>query len=101
MESCEDVCGISLFFLVYPLISASNQLIQWDPPTSDKVDDSKVDLVFRPFKDDLELQNPENEEHGWNGKYEHSAYAAINGMEKAKKTSYPCSEASLEAIFVL
>uniref|UniRef100_A0A2K1R4P9 Uncharacterized protein n=1 Tax=Populus trichocarpa TaxID=3694 RepID=A0A2K1R4P9_POPTR len=62
----------------------NNQLIQWDPPTSDKVDDSKVDLVSQPFKDDLELQIPENEEHGWNGKYEHSAYAAINGMEKAK-----------------
>jgi 3-hydroxyisobutyryl-CoA hydrolase len=28
------------------------------------VDDSKVDLVFQPFKDDLELQIPENEEHG-------------------------------------
>ena len=52
------------FFFVYPLIFASNQLIQWDPPTSDKVDDSKVDLVFQPFKDDLELQIPENEEHG-------------------------------------
>ncbi|KAL9394728.1 hypothetical protein Peur_014013 [Populus x canadensis] len=32
----------------------NNQLIQWDPPTSDKVDDSKVDLVFQPFKDDSE-----------------------------------------------
>ncbi|KAL9357762.1 hypothetical protein Peur_051015 [Populus x canadensis] len=50
----------------------NNELIRWDPPTSDKVDDSKADLVFRPFKDDLELQIPENEEHGWNGKYEHS-----------------------------
>jgi hypothetical protein len=53
-----------LLFFVYPLIFASNQLIRWDPPTSDKVDDSKVDLVFQPFKDDLELQIPENEEHG-------------------------------------
>ena len=52
------------FFFVYPLIFASNQLIQWDPPTSVKVDDSKLDLLFQPFKDDLELQIPENEEHG-------------------------------------
>ncbi|CAK7346660.1 unnamed protein product [Dovyalis caffra] len=36
---------------------------KWDPPTGDKVDDSKVDLVFQPFEDDLELQIPENEEH--------------------------------------
>ncbi|KAF9682836.1 hypothetical protein SADUNF_Sadunf05G0149600 [Salix dunnii] len=37
----------------------NNQLTQRDPPNSDKADDSK----FQPFKDDLELQIPENEEH--------------------------------------
>ncbi|KAJ6335944.1 hypothetical protein OIU78_012529 [Salix suchowensis] len=57
---------------------------KWDPPTFDEVDDSKVDLVFQPFKDNLELQVSENEKHRWNGKYEHSAYAALNATEMAK-----------------
>lgn len=57
---------------------------KWDPPTCDEVDDSKVDLVFQPFKDNLELQIPENEKHRWEGKYEHSAYAAPNATEIAK-----------------
>jgi hypothetical protein len=55
---------IYIFYLyLYPLIFANNQLIQWDPPTCDEVDGSKVDLVFQPFKDNLELQIPENEKH--------------------------------------
>ncbi|KAH9770654.1 3-hydroxyisobutyryl-CoA hydrolase-like protein 5 [Citrus sinensis] len=48
---------------------------KWDPPTLDKVDDDKVDLVFQPFGEDLELQIPENENCRWDGKYENSAYA--------------------------
>lgn len=50
---------------------------KWDPPTLDKVDDEKLDLVFQPFKEDLELQIPEKEESRWDGKYENSAYATL------------------------
>ncbi|XP_028793632.1 3-hydroxyisobutyryl-CoA hydrolase-like protein 5 [Neltuma alba] len=49
---------------------------KWQPPALDKVDDGKVDLVFRPFEKDFELQIPEKEECRWEGKYENSAYAA-------------------------
>ncbi|KAJ7965065.1 3-hydroxyisobutyryl-CoA hydrolase-like protein [Quillaja saponaria] len=48
---------------------------KWEPTSLDKVDDGKVDLVFQPFKVDLELQIPEKEESRWAGKYENSAYA--------------------------
>ncbi|GLT36668.1 hypothetical protein SLA2020_110310 [Shorea laevis] len=48
---------------------------KWDPPSVEKVDDEKVDLVFQPFQEELELQIPEQEQHRWDGKYEHSAYA--------------------------
>ncbi|GKV23040.1 hypothetical protein SLEP1_g32825 [Rubroshorea leprosula] len=48
---------------------------KWDPPSVEKVDNEKVDLVFQPFQEELELQIPEQEQHRWDGKYEHSAYA--------------------------
>ncbi|PON35270.1 Enoyl-CoA hydratase/isomerase, HIBYL-CoA-H type [Parasponia andersonii] len=54
---------------------------KWDPPSLDKVDDKKVDLVFRPFKEDLELPIPEKEECRWDGKYENSAYAILKATE--------------------
>ncbi|KAH7578437.1 hypothetical protein JRO89_XS01G0381800 [Xanthoceras sorbifolium] len=50
---------------------------KWDPPTHDKVDDEKVDLVFQPFKEELELPIPEKDDCRWDGKYEKSAYATI------------------------
>ncbi|KAK3183390.1 hypothetical protein Dsin_030676 [Dipteronia sinensis] len=50
---------------------------KWDPPTHDKVEDEKVDLVFHPFKEELELPIPENDECRWDGKYEKSAYATF------------------------
>lgn len=55
---------------------------KWDPPTLDKVNGEKVDIVFQPFKEELELQIPEKEECRWDGKYEHSAYAQVT--EEAK-----------------
>lgn len=55
---------------------------KWDPPTLDKVNSEKVDIVFQPFKEELELQIPEKEECRWDGKYEHSAYAQVT--EEAK-----------------
>ncbi|PON89715.1 Enoyl-CoA hydratase/isomerase, HIBYL-CoA-H type [Trema orientale] len=54
---------------------------KWDPPSLDKVDDKKVDLVFQPFKEDLELRIPEKEERRWDGKYENSAYAILKARE--------------------
>ncbi|XP_031257131.1 3-hydroxyisobutyryl-CoA hydrolase-like protein 5 [Pistacia vera] len=48
---------------------------KWDPPTLEEVDDGKLDLVFQPFEEDLELQIPEKDEFRWNGKYEDSVYA--------------------------
>lgn len=48
---------------------------KWDPPTPNEVDDQKIDLVFQPFKEDLELQIPEKEEYRWDGKYENSTHA--------------------------
>ncbi|KAM3698965.1 hypothetical protein ACJW31_06G226400 [Castanea mollissima] len=48
---------------------------KWDPPSLDKVEDEKVDLVFQPFKEDLEVQVPEKEESRWHGKYETTPYA--------------------------
>ncbi|KAJ7960650.1 3-hydroxyisobutyryl-CoA hydrolase-like protein [Quillaja saponaria] len=38
---------------------------EWEPASLDKVDDGKVDLVFQPFKKELELQIPETEESRW------------------------------------
>ncbi|GLU21736.1 hypothetical protein SLE2022_378560 [Rubroshorea leprosula] len=48
---------------------------KWDPLSVEKVDNEKVDLVFQPFQEELELQIPEQEQRRWDGKYEHSAYA--------------------------
>ncbi|XVF20949.1 hypothetical protein REPUB_Repub12eG0048000 [Reevesia pubescens] len=48
---------------------------KWDPPVLDQVDDEKVDLLFQPFEEDLELKIPEQEQCRWDGKYEYSAYA--------------------------
>uniref|UniRef100_A0A5B7B1U5 3-hydroxyisobutyryl-CoA hydrolase n=2 Tax=Davidia involucrata TaxID=16924 RepID=A0A5B7B1U5_DAVIN len=50
---------------------------KWDPPSLDKVDSEKVDLVFQSFEEDLELQIPEKEECRWDGKYENSVYATL------------------------
>lgn len=36
--------------------------LQWEPTTLDRVDDEKLNLVFKAFEDDLELQIPKNEE---------------------------------------
>lgn len=47
---------------------------KWDPPTLEKVADERVNLVFEPFEEDLELKVSENEQYRWDGKYEDSAY---------------------------
>lgn len=49
---------------------------KWEPVALEKVKDEKVDLVFEPFEEHLELHIPEKEEElRWDGKYENSAYA--------------------------
>ncbi|KAA8526196.1 hypothetical protein F0562_008065 [Nyssa sinensis] len=53
---------------------------KWDPPSLDKVDNEKLDLVSQPFKEDLELQIPEREECRWDGKYENSVYATLKSV---------------------
>ncbi|XP_043690035.1 3-hydroxyisobutyryl-CoA hydrolase-like protein 5 [Telopea speciosissima] len=50
---------------------------KWDPPTLDEVDGEKVDAVFQPFKEELELQIPANEECRWDGKYENTDYPSL------------------------
>ena len=37
--------------------------MQWNPATLDEVDDEKINLVFLPLEDDLELRIPETEEN--------------------------------------
>ncbi|KAK1415712.1 hypothetical protein QVD17_31497 [Tagetes erecta] len=48
---------------------------KWDPLTLGEVDNKKLDLVFQPFEEALELNIPENDELRWTGKYEDSVYA--------------------------
>ncbi|KAK2984520.1 hypothetical protein RJ640_001242 [Escallonia rubra] len=47
---------------------------KWNPSTLDKVGKETLDLVFQPFKEDLELNIPDKEECRWDGKYDNSAY---------------------------
>ncbi|XP_027064713.2 3-hydroxyisobutyryl-CoA hydrolase-like protein 5 isoform X1 [Coffea arabica] len=48
---------------------------KWDPSTFDRVGDERVNVVFQPFEEDLELKIPEREDCRWEGKYENSVYA--------------------------
>ncbi|KAL4574118.1 hypothetical protein LXL04_020942 [Taraxacum kok-saghyz] len=48
---------------------------KWDPLTLTEVDSEKLDLVFKPFGEGLDLYVPEHEEQRWSGKYEDSLYA--------------------------
>ncbi|KAI4341150.1 hypothetical protein MLD38_025909 [Melastoma candidum] len=52
---------------------------KWNPCTLNEVEDERVGLVFQPFKEELELQIPEKEEHRWFGKFEQSPYPALKG----------------------
>ncbi|MCD7458662.1 hypothetical protein HAX54_038859 [Datura stramonium] len=47
---------------------------KWDPPTLEKVDDERVNLLFEPFEEDLELKVSENEQYRWDGRFEDTAY---------------------------
>ncbi|ESQ36256.1 hypothetical protein EUTSA_v10007893mg [Eutrema salsugineum] len=52
---------------------------KWNPATLDEVDDEKINLVFKPLEDDIELHVPETEENRWGGKYENSGCASVRG----------------------
>ncbi|KAK4374014.1 hypothetical protein RND71_004691 [Anisodus tanguticus] len=52
----------------------SGDVYEWDPPTLEKVEDERVNLIFEPFEEELELKVSENELYRWDGKYEDSAY---------------------------
>ncbi|KAK3019913.1 hypothetical protein RJ639_003140 [Escallonia herrerae] len=55
---------------------------KWNPSTLDKVEKETLDLVFQPFKEDLELNIPDKEEYRWGGKYENSAYTTSSNEPK-------------------
>ncbi|KAF3574228.1 hypothetical protein F2Q69_00058282 [Brassica cretica] len=48
---------------------------KWSPATLDEVAEEKINLVFEPLEDDIELHIPETEENRWGGKYETSGFA--------------------------
>ncbi|PIA41562.1 hypothetical protein AQUCO_02200180v1 [Aquilegia coerulea] len=50
---------------------------KWNPTTLDEVTIEKVNQVFHPFKEELELQIPNLEANRWDGKYENSAYSSL------------------------
>uniref|UniRef100_A0A1J3H692 3-hydroxyisobutyryl-CoA hydrolase n=1 Tax=Noccaea caerulescens TaxID=107243 RepID=A0A1J3H692_NOCCA len=52
---------------------------KWNPATLDEVDDEKINLVFKPLEDDIELHIPETEENRWGSKYETSGCASARG----------------------
>ncbi|KAF9588737.1 hypothetical protein IFM89_015174 [Coptis chinensis] len=53
---------------------------KWSPETLDEVTDDKVDLVFQPFEEELELHIPNTEASRWDGKFEHSAYPSLRAQ---------------------
>ncbi|KAF9588739.1 hypothetical protein IFM89_015176 [Coptis chinensis] len=53
---------------------------KWSPETLDEVTDDKVDLVFQPFEEELELHIPNTEASRWDGKFEHSAYPSLRAI---------------------
>ncbi|KAI3962796.1 hypothetical protein MKW98_029955 [Papaver atlanticum] len=50
----------------------------WNPASLEEVTCEKLDLVFQPFKEELELFIPTAAESRWDGKYENSVYASSN-----------------------
>lgn len=53
---------------------------KWNPATPREVNNDKIDLIFKPFSPELELQLPvEGEAWRWDGKYEDSIYPSLRG----------------------
>ncbi|PIN25619.1 Enoyl-CoA hydratase [Handroanthus impetiginosus] len=55
---------------------------KWDPPTLEAVDAEKINKVFQPFEELLELKVPTGDDSRWEGKYEDSPYAASSHVSK-------------------
>ncbi|KAL5731810.1 3-hydroxyisobutyryl-CoA hydrolase [Ranunculus cassubicifolius] len=55
---------------------------KWNPSALDGVNDEKVDLLFQPYKEELELNIPNKEENRWDGKYEYSIYPSLKAEVK-------------------
>nr|VDD08335.1 unnamed protein product [Brassica rapa] len=71
--------SIDAFEGVRALTIAKDNCPRWNPATLDEVDDEKINLVFKPLEDDLELRIPETEENKWEGKAETSGFASVRG----------------------
>ncbi|CAN7134648.1 unnamed protein product [Brassica rapa subsp. narinosa] len=71
--------SIDAFEGVRALTIAKDNCPRWNPATLDEVDDEKINLVFLPLEDDLELRIPETEENKWEGKAETSGFASVRG----------------------
>ncbi|GFQ05878.1 3-hydroxyisobutyryl-coa hydrolase-like protein 5 [Phtheirospermum japonicum] len=54
----------------------SGDVYEWEPPTLETVDADKINLVFQPFKHELELNIPTGDDFRWQGKYEVSPYVS-------------------------
>ncbi|XP_020571041.1 3-hydroxyisobutyryl-CoA hydrolase-like protein 5 isoform X1 [Phalaenopsis equestris] len=53
---------------------------KWNPATAMEVSNEKIDLAFKPFSPELELQIPaEGKGCRWDGKYEDSVYPSLRG----------------------
>lgn len=53
---------------------------KWNPATFGEVSNEKVDITFKPFSAELELQIPtEGEASRWDGKYENTVYPSLRG----------------------
>ncbi|KAG6492131.1 hypothetical protein ZIOFF_047081 [Zingiber officinale] len=52
---------------------------KWEPSNLQGVSTDKVDLCFKPFQDELELQIPGDEASRWSGKYETTVYPSLKG----------------------
>ncbi|XP_073298260.1 3-hydroxyisobutyryl-CoA hydrolase-like protein 5 isoform X1 [Primulina huaijiensis] len=48
---------------------------KWEPSNLEAINIDKINEVFLPFKEDLELKIPNEEDCRWQGKYEGSSYA--------------------------
>ncbi|KAJ4975321.1 hypothetical protein NE237_000427 [Protea cynaroides] len=57
---------------------------KWDPPTLNEVSSEKVDLVFQPFEEELELQIPAKEECRWDGNWFYMLFLVFIIVNKKK-----------------
>ncbi|CAN6453039.1 unnamed protein product [Victoria cruziana] len=77
MNILKTVISNDMYEGIRALVVDKDKAPKWDPPTLDKLSAEKLDLVFEPFKDELELQIPsEGKLPRWSGKFENSVYGS-------------------------